>query len=122
MTTTPKPTECEVAGMCVHQGDGLKLYMFRNIVLATLKKVFPPKTKLREQLVDGFVIITFHASVLGHTDVGALPAHDQFVALHIGMQYLSPYRPTFQELFLETTATPELGTLQRVFFKADFFY
>lgn len=119
ITTTPKPSECELAGMCVHKGSGLRLYMFRNVVLSQLKAIFPPKTSLRQQLLDGFIIVMFHASVLGHTDIGALPPSDQTVCLHIGMQYLSPYRPTFHKVYVDDDATAELGTLQRVWFKVN---
>jgi hypothetical protein len=118
ITTTPKLSECELAGMCVHQGAGLRLYMFRNIVLATMKRMFPHKSKLREQLLDGFIVVVFHSSVLGHTDVGALPQSDQVVAMHIGMHYLSPYRPTFQQVTVDNASVHELGSLPRVFFKA----
>ena len=40
-TSLPKISECEAAGMCVHEGEGLELYMFRNSVLACMKEMFP---------------------------------------------------------------------------------
>ena len=104
--------------MCVHEGAGLRLYYFRNLVLAKMKQIFPPKTDLRAKLVDGFAFLVFHASVMGHTDIGALPAADQTVALHIGMHYLSPYRPTFHRVVLQHECAPVVGKPPRVFFKA----
>lgn len=104
---TAPPTEgmCYKAGRCLCSAEGGRLRNLRDAVIRSMKTTFPFGTDLRQTLVNGHVILRL---------VGR-PAEDNYDAwvdednpvktifLHVGLLYLSPFRPTWMHV-LEVTA------------------
>lgn len=91
---------CRLAGVCVCSAEGKMLKKFRNAFIAWMKTVFPPHMPQRAGLLQGRMVVRLRG-MPDMTDEDALldeeaAVHD--VYLHVGMQYLSPYRPTFMLL------------------------
>ncbi len=85
---------CRAAGRCVCTGPGRQLHLLRSEFIASMKKVFRPGSSQRESLVSGRIVVR----LTGETAAGAPDAPQALptdVFLHIGLMFLSPYRPTF---------------------------
>lgn len=94
------PKECRAAGQCVCQGPGCALRRFRNAFLRALKAAFPTQSLGRKHLVDGFVFVRLTGRP-SDDNADAFVELDEPIKetwLHVGLQYLSPFRPTFMEV------------------------
>lgn len=97
--------ECFVAGVCLCSSEGKKLKQFCNAFLNKgLKVACGPHTAERRMLHEGYVVAALQSMPLPLAGVDAghiVPTHcleDPGGAplwLHIGLMYLSPFRPTF---------------------------
>lgn len=105
----PPPSECLLAGMCVCSGDGKELKKLRSLFLRAMKTTFPPTTPQRSMLLGGGIVVRMTSSSrdpLG-TEGGEQVTGNADLWLHIGMMYLTPYRPTL--LQLEEVPRPEIA-------------
>lgn len=99
----PLSTPCRDAGICICSGEGLELYRFRNAILKNMKLTFKNTSK-RALLAEGFIVAHFvnmgAAAGQGHpmADAGIGGPALEDLWLHVGMQYFSPYRPTFHRM------------------------
>lgn len=103
-----KQNECFAAGRCVCRGQGADLRRFRNECLRAMKAAFPKDGPDRKCLLEGFVVLRLTGRPRDD-NLDALVELDDPVKetwLHVGLQYLSPYRPTFHEV-LPAQAPPE---------------
>lgn len=96
----PKETDCMRAGQCVCTGAGRQLAAFRNRFLQAMKTMFRPGTDMRKLLLSGFVVahIVGRPGGEGAGDGAAEPDQGTHLWLHVGLMYLSPYRPTFMRV------------------------
>ena len=87
-----KITKCQEAGMCLCSAGGKELAQLQVRLLKLLKQHFGPG-RGREALQHGLVCVCARAEACP-------PRFPQPVELwwHIGLMYLSPFRPTFLEL------------------------
>lgn len=93
---TDPPTMCQLAGRCICSGVGKDLRALRDAVLRSMKRTFPAGSSERKRLLEGFVVLRLSCVAIGNDphDPGCTGvAKDIF--LHVGMMYLSPYRPTY---------------------------
>ena len=91
---------CRDAGICICSVQGRRLYRFRNALLRQMKASFKEPSK-RNLLAEGFVVA--HLSCISgpmedgpDSGPGEGGMHDLW--LHVGLQYFSPYRPTYHIL------------------------
>ena len=92
----PAESDCLLAGICLCDDAGQlfrrKADRFNNV----LKSVFAPLSGIRSQLTDGLIIARLQGE---RTDYEANLAEAEGcnvdVWLHVGMHYLSPFRPTW---------------------------
>ena len=115
-------SKCCLNGICLCRGKELKCFAVKNTMLRLLKAVFQRKDKeALAELQDGHIVARLKRSELptvakqsswarsraakegaGHASSAAeaeVPLLDQkIVWLHVALQYLKPYRPTFQLL------------------------
>lgn len=102
--------ECLVAGVCLCSPEGKVLKRFCSHLLAKgFKAACPPLSAARRLLAEGGITIalasappppqTADVSEVVPPDCLAAPATAS-LWLHIGLMYLSPFRPTFQKLLL----------------------
>ena len=118
-----KQSLCLKYGMCVHQGKGRLAFMLRNAFLRYLKARLPRQDlEVKQQLLTGRFCISLHraeaveravsswaelveeeaAEEQDHRPAAGPAASDcsnvDVIHLHLALQYLKPYRPTFQRL------------------------
>lgn len=123
-TAAPEPegtNECLSAGRCLCCPEGKLLRAFRNSCLKAMKEAFPPGTPQRKRLQDGFVVLRLTGKP-EDADLDAFIDMDEPVAdtwLHIGIQYLSPFRPTFMEVELASGVRAEDPEGRRLWVQAD---
>jgi hypothetical protein len=98
--------KCLEFGVCVHEGDGLDLWCFTNKYLAVQKAPFKKGLENRLLLDDGFICVRLEWQRL---EVDGCDDPDEYEVMepppplqmtgvqwaNIGLQYFSPYRPTF---------------------------
>jgi hypothetical protein len=96
----PDASVCRDFGCCVcPDSPHLPMWMFRNGLFKAMKTAFPARQPLlRKFLVDGFAVLRF----LCIDDMPAAscgpPSEPESYYMHVGLMYLSPYRPTMQML------------------------
>lgn len=98
----PAPSLCASFGRCVCNNSvgGPERLKFRRAFLRILKETFPPNSSLRGHLVSGGAVANLTATTTEGEPLSML--------LHVGLQYLSPFQSTFQELVV----TPDLAELE----------
>ena len=134
---------CRRYGTCLCSPQGKILWSQRNAFLAALKTTFPRQSALRRDvLLPGLVVCELsweeESTVAASSWSGSLTAlmqedsaeeegwqrRDSPLWLHLGLMYLKPFRPTFQELLCsqgsrpgcqEVTQTGKFMTLLHVF-------
>ena len=89
----PKPTPCVYADMCLRFFGGVSLIHFRNELIKFIKRISPPRSRSRIELVDGFVVLEFTGA---RAEAVAPAVPDIVVYAHIGYILQSPFRLTFQ--------------------------
>lgn len=101
------PSSCRIVGRCLCSAAGRSLKRFRDMFLQCMKAVFPQGSDLRRRLMDGSIVVRLQGQPLDDDEDAFLAEDDPFKEswLHIGLQYLSPYRPTFAQLVLN----PDMG-------------
>lgn len=94
------PTECRSVGRCVCSAEGQQIKRFKNSLLRCMKKVCPTGSEERAKLVQGFVVVHLIGRPAEGDDEAYLASESPVKGawLHIGLQYLSPYRPTYMAL------------------------
>ena len=102
----PGHSKCRAFGRCTNDpaGVGREIWRFRNAVLRRLKAQCPRGSQGRADLHQGFIVLRFvgHPSdaVLGAGDAVAVADATECEAIElfaqVGLQYWSPYRPTYQ--------------------------
>lgn len=109
-----KLSKCQDALRCVCCGSGRHLFTIRNSCIRFLKDVFPIGSLDRKRvLVDGFVVLQFIGSL---QQGGASSSSADVVEIstvlvqetwaHIGLQYLSPFRPTISVMGRDPSNKP----------------
>ena len=108
---------CYKAGMCVCAGKGKSIQDRVNSLLAHMRRLFPRASYQRAMGVSGHVVVRLvgKGGVLdddGEVDLLASLDASASVYWHIGLLYLSPFRPTFMKVNIvegvnETEPTPE---------------
>jgi hypothetical protein len=87
----PNPI-CAAAGQCICiDSTHREKYHFRNAVLRILKLLCPFRSGSRQKLADGYCVLQF-TWPQGDTDEESAGE----IFLHVGLQYLSPFRPSWQ--------------------------
>lgn len=93
-TKIPGPTkaskkidECRLSGVCLCSAEGKRLLQFANRSIACLKRACRTIQGTKALLSAGFLLLRF-------SEAGPDASQDDLY-LHIGLQYLSPFRPTF---------------------------
>lgn len=113
VSTVESPSPCWEAGMCICSVQGQKLKRLCNRFKAAMKVAFPVNSKEKGLLVDGSIVARVHGSWVVD-DFEAMLQMTEFertIYLHIGLMYLSPYRPTMLVVepapdLAETSASP----------------
>lgn len=97
---THKQSECYKAGVCVCCSAGRELKKLRGSFMSVLKKACPHGSPERKALVEGDIVVQISAKPSGdHTDAYIdKDSPEREVFLHVGLMYLSPFRPTFMEV------------------------
>ena len=105
-------TRCMKFRICTCPGsDTYPVWLFRQVVHVCLKKQFPASKPSRRQLLqDGFVVLRFLRDACptassSSSSTSAVDSADE-VWYHVSLQYLSPYKSTFQ---LVRPASPPPG-------------
>ena len=88
-----KPT-CLEAGVCLCSESGMLMWNLLTRLLTATKRVFPATGSLRQQLLkrSGSLML-----VRGYPKDDVTATVKETKLWHIGIQYLSPFRPTFRE-------------------------
>lgn len=109
------------AGRCLCTQAGQRLRRLRNKFLQAMKTAFPPASPERGALMAGSIVA--HIAWRPATDDGqgaSLPADPPLESwLHVGLMYLSPYRPTFMQLSLYKDLEECSPSPTRVYVKAS---
>ena len=98
-----KKYTCLEAGVCLCSPSGCKLWNLLDRLLTTMKRVFPFTGSLRQSLLKRsgvFVLLRGcpQADAKAKADAEGCPVKETHI-WHVGIQYLSPFRPTFRECF-----------------------
>ena len=90
---------CLVAGVCLCSCQGKKLAVFTSRFYAAPKAACPARSQERTDLRNGFVLCHLRGlpglGLLGNRRRTGVHGPSQEIWLHIGLQYLSPWRATF---------------------------
>ena len=105
------PSRCQLAGRCLCAGDGRRLYLMAEAVLAALKRTFKRDALAMRLLREAHVAIHLRGVNEGLGARGDL-------YFHIGLMYLNPFRPTFHALALAADLGEAPLDDRRVYFKA----
>lgn len=98
--TDKKATLCCNAGTCLCSTEGQRTKRIGQRLLAYMRRAFPVGSEKRAQLLDGHVVL----SIMWEPDTTdfdtIIEAEEPFgeMLLHIGLQYLQPFRPTFLKM------------------------
>lgn len=123
--TPEKKTVVFLAGVCLCTGSGLTLASYTDALLLLMRGIFRPKTPQRELLVSGHIVIR----ILGNS---LLPEDDEDVDLlaslegtkddwwHIGLNYLSPFKPTLMSVKPVEKDDETVPSADRVFIESTY--
>jgi hypothetical protein len=104
---------CYECGVCVCDADGTLLWKMVNSFLVALKSSCKKGTPDRVLLADGYIVANLAwerpGSGADEVESAAVPPLQMSgsVWAHIGLQYLSPFRPTFQTMAERELASGE---------------
>jgi hypothetical protein len=106
-----KKPQCHEVGICLCSENGCKLYTLSQRFLNATKIEFPYQGTSRvHQLKASKIFVLLKGSSTGESD----PASQVLQMWHIGIHYLSPFRPTFRKVNMEggedTDPLPVTGT------------
>ena len=112
-----KAAECRACGVCLCSDDGQTLKRFTSCLLDRgLKPHTRPKTANRKLLSDGYIILALTPQSIpeGVRRAEDMVAPDvardsETVWQHVGLMYLSPFRPTFHSLVPSETGSLVVG-------------
>ncbi|CAK0908812.1 unnamed protein product, partial [Prorocentrum cordatum] len=99
-----RPSKCQLAAVCLCSEEGKNLDKFCKNLLTALKPMVKAKSAARRTLLDGKLVcrLTWTRSDVDDDHVAAAPVgappppqRQGDVWMHIGMMYLSPYRPSW---------------------------
>lgn len=94
----PAKKTCYIAGVCLCSGDGPKTKQIAERLLAHMRQVFPLPNESgnRKRLLDGFIVLRVCGEPESYDYEDMLACEDCFADMwfHIGLHYLSPFRPT----------------------------
>ena len=98
--TQPEPTKCFEAGVCLCKGVGPKLKAIGNGLDTHMRKIFNAKCEHRLSLVEGFVVLRLMGEPISDNVDEIMGQENAFpsVFFHVGMHYLTPFRPTLLKL------------------------
>lgn len=91
---------CYEAGVCLCSEAGRKVKQVGNRLLVHMRRLFSTKSGHRQKLLEGFIVLRVTGEP-GTDDMEQILGEDDVfgeVFLHIGLQYLKPFRPTFLEV------------------------
>lgn len=97
---------CVDAGFCLCDASGRVVHFFGSRLLGTLKAACPPDSGNRALLVGcciGLMLIGVPVPEAGSasSEVGVHTTSEAIAFVHVSLQYLSPFRPTFQRMSVE---------------------
>eukprot|EP00959_Pyramimonas_sp_CCMP1952_P323140 6761914-Pyramimonas_sp.AAC.1 len=100
-TCGAEESECHRHGFCICCPSGRRVQGFRNSVLTAIKELAPRKTRMRDLVVDGFIVMRLKGtpvdSVFAGLDDPELEDEDSIVAWwHLSELILSPHTPVVQ--------------------------
>eukprot|EP00930_Biecheleria_cincta_P095370 TRINITY_DN87333_c0_g1_i1.p1 TRINITY_DN87333_c0_g1~~TRINITY_DN87333_c0_g1_i1.p1 ORF type:complete len:1612 (-),score=257.34 TRINITY_DN87333_c0_g1_i1:89-4207(-) len=97
----PSASKCMEAGVCLCSEEGKELEKRGLRLIRYIKITCPPASIMRQRLVDGYLVLRLRGictdyEVLLELDNGQVGSIDLW--LHIGLEYLNPFLPTFMEV------------------------
>lgn len=107
-TAGQEESPCLAAGICLCSEAGKRLKLLGGRLLAAMKRIFPKGSQNRRLLLDGQVVVRLMgepAEDASYEDMLADSTEMVDEWLHIGLMYLSPFRPTF--LRVKETMVPD---------------
>lgn len=101
---------CFSAGVCLCSEQGKIVKELGCLFLALMRRTFPNHSEEKALLVSGSIVVRFSGapSSEDYDAILADPAAFGELVLHIGLQYLNPYRPTFMKVE-DSTAEGEIA-------------
>lgn len=116
----PEPSPCLAAGMCLCTGQGIMLKRLNNRFKAAMKEAFPVGSERKGLLVEGSIVARIRASwVVADFDAMLdMDEPERIIFLHIGLMYLSPYRPTVMVVERVPDLPETQTTAHRLYVKA----
>lgn len=122
-TQNPETKEqrlCQQAGRCLCAGDGKGLLAVQRQFIKALKKLCPPASSLRQDLMSGYIVAKLSGSLDENDMDSLLNAEVPFKHLyvHLGRVLLSPFRPTLQLMEQVVSFEEDLGVPGTVYVKA----
>lgn len=108
-----KKPECFQVGVCLCSEEGVKLYQLSGRFLNTLKLQFPASGNFRVSLLKASrIFILLRACSLDEAKK-VKPNFTTALVWHVGIQYLTPFRPTFRKVTasgdLDSPSIPLVG-------------
>lgn len=90
--------ECAALRFCICSEAGKRVHKKAHTFLAALKEACRPLSAARQRLKDGVIVVRLIGSsrVVQRGELADVELHEAW--WHIGMQYITPFRPTFMEL------------------------
>lgn len=115
-----RSSECCSAGMCLCTGAGLKVRQIADAFLRHMKTTFPKDTDFRRKLLDANIVVRIVGEPLVDDNEQIVGMENAFgeVFFHVGLQYLSPFRPTFLKVEEVEHDREHAGTDGRRYIKA----
>lgn len=115
------PAPCLEAGFCVCSGDGKVLRRIRDQFLSAMKKAFPRQSPQRDLLRNASVVACVSGTRItdDYEEMLAAECVSRTVYWHIGLMYLSPFRPTVMVLDLADDLRETTHRTERVHVKAQ---
>ena len=109
-----KKPECWQIGVCVCSEQGQQLYRLKQRFINVIKAQFPASGEHRHSLLKASrVFILLRGCVVEEASKES-PQFTIELLLHVGIQYLTPFRPTFREVVasgdVNAAAVPIIGT------------
>ena len=131
--SAPKPPPCREHGICLCRGRGKLLWRVRNCFLKALRTAFPPKSVERTAtLMPGCVFVELYweekapaeadsawlRRLQSLTDAASEPDTEPGSSsplwCHLAVQYLKPFRPTFQRVTPRGETRPGLLEVEQI--------
>ena len=90
--------ECAALRFCICSEAGKRVHQKAHTFLAALKEACRPLSAARQRLKDGVIVVrlTESSRVVQRGELADVELHEAW--WHIGMQYITPFRPTFMGL------------------------